>query len=193
MAKLRTEIATPIILSGIFAIVVFFAIYTEHLEPYFSLIILFLIIYVLSFGVAIGQTLASPIKKILERAKELTEGNLSTRVYLETKGELAELAEAFNKIAEELEESHEQGKNEEKSVSIKVKARTKDLEETISALEQKIKNRTIELERMTKEIEGMQSQVKDSALRVSRIAELEQEIKPPKLSKKNSGDNKNPI
>ena len=82
------------------------------------------------------------VKKILDKATELSKGNLSSRVYLETKDELSELAEVFNKIAEELQASHEQEANTEKSVGIKVKARTKDLEETINALEQKVKNRT---------------------------------------------------
>lgn len=160
MTKITSKIAVPMILVGIFAIVVFVAVSYEQLEPSFYIIILFLVIYVFFFGFATGQNISSPIKKLLDRAMELSKGNLSSRVYLETKDELSELANAFNKIAEELEASHLQEENTEKSVGIKVKARTEELEETISALEQKVKNRTIELERLAKESDKLQEAVR---------------------------------
>lgn len=150
MPKLTTKIALPIILAGVFAIAVFVALGYEQLSPSFYVVILFFAIYVFFFGLATGQGLSSPIRKLLDKAEELSKGNLSSRIYLETKDELAELAKALDKIAEELEESRAQAENAEKSVDIKVRARTQDLEETINALEQKVKNRTIELERLIK-------------------------------------------
>ena len=162
MSKLTTKIAVPIILVGVFVVAVFVAInigFTElNIGSY--LIILCLAIFVFFFGLSVGQNLSSPIKKILEEATGLTKGDLSGRVYLESKDELAELADAFNKIAEELQASRDQGANTEKSIDIKVRARTQELEETINALEQKIKNRTIELERLMDESKKMQVNVK---------------------------------
>ncbi len=151
MAKLTIKIAVPVILSGIFAITIFIALNYEQLDPSFYIIFFLLILFVFFFGIAMGQNLVSPIKKLLNRAKELSNGNASNMVYLETKDELSELANTFNKIADELRASREQEKNIEKSIAIKVRARTQALEETINALEQKIKNRTIELERLLKE------------------------------------------
>ena len=124
MSKLRSKIALPIILAGIFAIAVFIAIDHERLDPNFYIILSLLAVYVFCFGFATGHTFASPVKKLLDRATELSKGNLSSRVYLETKDELAELAKVFNKIADELQESYAQKENTEKSVDIKVKART---------------------------------------------------------------------
>ncbi len=161
MAKRTTEIAIPMVLVGVFAAVVFLAIGSEQSGPVFYIVILFLAVFVFFFGLATGQNLTSPLQKLLGKAKELSEGNLSTRVYLETKDELAELADTFNKIAEELETSHEQEVNSEKSVGIKVQAKTQELEETISALEQKVKNRTIELERLVEESNKLQTDVKE--------------------------------
>jgi len=160
MAKLTSKIAIPIILAGIFAIIALVAVGFEQAEPTFYVIILFLTVFVFFFGLAVGQNLSSPIRKLLDRATELSRGNLSSRVYLETKDELAELAKVFNQIAEELENSHLQEENTEKSVGIKVKARTKELEETIDALEQKIKNRTIELERIIEESNKLREDVR---------------------------------
>lgn len=166
MSKFATRIAIPIILVGVFAICVFIILgyqgiaEQEGLNWVFYLIIFFLLIFVFFFGLAIGQNLSSPIRSILDKANELSQGNLSSRVYLETKDELSELAKAFNKIAEDLQISHDQEANAEKSVGLKVKARTQELEETIDALEQKVKNRTIELERLIEETNRLQEAVK---------------------------------
>lgn len=184
MAKRTTKIAVPIILVGIFAIIVFIAIGYEQLEPGFYIVVLFLVVFVFFFGFAIGQSLTSPVKKILDKAIELSRGNLSSRVYLETKDELSELAKVFNKIAEELEASREQEKNTEKSVGIKVKARTKDLEETINALEQKVKNRTIELERLIEELNKLQEAVKNKGVETAQIRKELNDFK-QKISKYN--------
>lgn len=162
ISNLTLKIAIPIILVGIFAIIVFSAAGYVRLEPAFYIIVLFFSIYVFFFGISIGQNLTTPVRKILDEATQLSRGNLSSRVYLETKDELSELAKVFNKIAEELQASREQQDNVEKSVNIKVKARTKEFEETIGALDQKVKNRTIELERLTQEIKKLQEAIKNS-------------------------------
>lgn len=161
MSKLTTKIAISIIVVGIFTIMAFIAIGYGQPAPGFYIVVLCLVIFVFFFGLAVGQNLSSHVKKILGQATELSKGNLSSRVYLETKDEFSELAAAFNKIAEELQTSREQEANIEQSVGIKVKARTKDLEETISALEQKVKNRTIELERLIAETNKLQEIIKN--------------------------------
>jgi len=160
MAKLISKISIPIIVAGFFAILAIVSVSYEKLNLSLYIIILFLIVFIFFFGLAVGQNLTSPMKKLLEKAEDLSKGNLSSRVFVETKDEFADLARAFNKIAEELELSHAQEENTEKSLGIKVKARTQDLEETINALEQKVKNRTLELEKITKELEKLQEVAK---------------------------------
>jgi len=173
MPKLTTKIALPIILTGVFSIIVFIALGYEQSEPSFYVIIFFLIIYVFFFGLATGQNLTSPIKKLLDRATQLSKGDLSSRVYLETKDEFSELGRVFNQIAEELENSRLQEANTEKSVGIKVQARTKELEETINALEQKVKNRTIELEKLIEESSNLQQSAKNKG---EETAQLKKEL-----------------
>jgi methyl-accepting chemotaxis protein len=161
MAKQTTKIAIPIIFVGFFAIIAFIAAKPEQLEPDFYIIIGLLFVFIFFFGIAAGQRLSSPVRKLLKQANDLNKGNLESRTYLETKDELADLANAFNKVAEELQKSREQAQNAEKSVGIKVKAKTQEMEETINALEQKVKNRTIELERLLKEAGRSTEAVKD--------------------------------
>jgi len=151
MTKLTIKIASSILLTGLFIIAALVAVLYGQLDISLYIIILLLLMYTIFFSLAASKRISNPIKKILDEATELSKGNLSSRVYLETKDELAELATVLNKLAEELQTSREQQENLEKSVSIKVKAKTRELEETINALEQKIKNRTIELERLMKE------------------------------------------
>jgi two-component system sensor histidine kinase CpxA len=193
MSKLSLKISIPIILAGLFAIAIFVALDYEKLGMSFYIVLFLLAVYVFFFGFATGQELSSPVKKLLERATELSKGNLSSRAYLETKDELAELAKVFNKIAEELERSHLQGENAEKSVDIKVRARTQALEETINALEQKIKNRTIESERLVNESEKMRTEVKSREMEVAEIKEELRKLK-SRVSKtkiKNGDEDKN--
>jgi methyl-accepting chemotaxis protein len=161
MAKLMSRIAIPVILVGIFSVAIFVALEYDKLDPNFYIILILLTLFVFFFGLATGQSLTSPIKKILDRATELSHGDLSSRVYIETKDELSELAKVFNTIAEELEQNHEQESNTEKSVGIKVKARTEELEETINALEQKVENRTAEMGKLLKEVGALRSQIKN--------------------------------
>ena len=169
MSKLTLKIAISVISAGVFATFVFLSAGHERLTTGFYIILSLFSIYLFFFGLAIGQNISSYVKKILSKATELSEGNLSSRVYLETKDELSELAKVINKIAEELELSRQQESNLEKSVGIKVQARTKELEETIGALEQKVKNRTIELERLIEESNKLQEAIKNKGSETDQL------------------------
>jgi len=177
MSKLTTKISIPVILAGVFAMTVFIAFDQERLNLSFYILIFLLSIFVFFFGFATGQQFSSPVKKLLERAKELSEGNLSSRVYLETKDELAELAKVFNKIAENMEYSRIEQDNAEKEVGIKVRARTQELEETIEALEQKVKNRTAELERLISEYDRFKQSIKSKELEAEELKKQLEELK----------------
>ncbi len=160
MPSVTSKIATPMILAGIFIMVVFVAANYEVIGINFYIVFALVLVYVFFFGFAIGQNFSLPLKKLLRRANELSQGNLKTRVYLENKDEIGELARVFNKIADNLEQSHTETEETERSVDVRVKAKTEALEETINALEQKVKNRTIELERANAEIERFKQQPK---------------------------------
>jgi len=173
MNKITLKITVPIILASLFSIIVFVSLDYNQFGTSFYIIILLLSVFIFSFGFAIGQNLATPVKKLLEKATELNRGNLSSRVHLQTKDELSELADVFNKIAEELQESHIDSKMIEKTVDLKTKARTQVLEETLNALEQKVKNKTAELEKILDESRAMQGQLK---AKESEIMQLKKEV-----------------
>ncbi len=181
MNKITLKIAFPIILTGIFSIIIFIALNYGKLEDEVYFVFIFLSIYVFLFGFAIGQNFSYPVKKLLKRATELSQGDLKTRVYLETKDELGELSKVFNKIAQDLEESKSANMIAEEATDIKVKARTQALEETISALEQKVRNRTVELDKVIKEIEKTRDELNTKN---QEIDKLKNEVNNIKTSKK---------
>ena len=177
MARISYKISIPVILAGFFAIIAFIALDYQRLNAGFYLLLLFIAIYVFFFGFATGQRFASPVKKLLERATELSKGNLSSRVYLETKDEISELAKVFNEIAEDLEQSHAKEESTERSVDIKVKAKTQALEETINALEQKVQNRTIELQRLVADLDRFKGESKTKEAEAILLREELQKLK----------------
>ncbi|OGZ79785.1 MAG: hypothetical protein A2312_02315 [Candidatus Staskawiczbacteria bacterium RIFOXYB2_FULL_32_9] len=169
MNKIIFKIAFPIILVGLFIIIIFIALNYGAMSKEVYFVFIALSIYVFLFGFATGQNFATPVKKLLKRATELSQGDLKTRVYLETKDEFGELSKIFNKIAQDLEESKQAGSRAEESIDIKVKAKTQALDETISALEQKVRNRTLELDKVIKEIERQRDEVKNKDEEIAKL------------------------
>ncbi len=173
MSNILVKIARPIIILGIFLISIFVALNYENLTANFYIIFLLVAIFIFLFGFAIGQRFASPVKKLVERATALAEGALKTRVYLETKDEFEQLSKIFNKIAEELEKSHSIAEQAENVAEVKIRAKTQELEEVVADLEEKIRGRSTELQRMIEESEKFQTIVKD---REKEIVELKKTI-----------------
>ena len=199
MQRLSFKIAYPIIIAGMFILVAFIALNYETLNFNFYLVLCLLIFYIFLFGFATGQNFAVPVRKLLQRADDLSKGDLDSRFYSESKDEIGELAKVFNKIAADFQQTKEQSQTLEKSLDIKVKARTEALEETIQALEQKVKNRTTELEHLAVNVEKFQQDTKtraaEAATLKSELAELREKLekkiarkkKPTVVSEENAG------
>jgi len=169
MSKIVYRVAFPILLSAIFTITIFIAMEYQRLNPSFYIIALLVMITIFFFGYAIGERLSSPLEELKNRADELSNGDFSKRIYLGTKDEMEDLAQIYNKMAEALESVSEREKNTESSVDMKVRAKTQSLEEIINALEQKIKNRSIEGDRILKDFESLQTQIKQKDTEISSL------------------------
>lgn len=193
MSKLAARISFPIILAGVFVLTIFIALDYDRFDPNFYVILILLTLFMFFFGFATGQNLSSPIKKLLDKANELKNGNLSSRMYLETKDELADLAKVFNEIAEEMEARKNSEENTEKSVDVQVRARTQELKDTINMLEQKVRNRTIEHEKLLSESGRLLDQTKEKE---KEMIQLKQELldlknKMSKVGKQKSDEENN--
>ncbi|OGZ69348.1 MAG: hypothetical protein A3D44_02720 [Candidatus Staskawiczbacteria bacterium RIFCSPHIGHO2_02_FULL_42_22] len=173
MPTLSFKIAYPIIIAGFFIMVSFIALNYNNLNTSFYIVFAFLAVYVFLFGFAIGQNFTAPVKKLLKRANDLSDGDLKSRFYSESKDELGQLANTFNRIADQLEESNSENEKTKKSVGIKVEAETQSLREVINALEQKVQNRTLELQKIAGDFEKFKQ---STMAHESELTELKNQV-----------------
>ena len=190
MPTLSFKIAYPIIITGIFIIVSLIALNYNNMSVSFYVIFAFLAMYVFFFGFAMGKNFAAPVKKLLEKADGLSKGDFKSRFYSESKDEIGQLSNVFNKIAEALEQSNFENERAKKSIDVRVEAETQPLKEVIGALEQKVQNRTLELQKTIEDLEKFKenSAAKESVLSElrSQIAELKETVKASLQKKKNT-------
>ncbi len=154
------KVALPMVLAGMFIVVIFIAFNPQQMDMMFYIFVFLVFIFIFFYGFATGQRVAFPVKRLLKRAIDLSRGDLKSRFYMETKDEFGELAQIFNKIADELEQSRATEQNSEQAMDIKIRAKTQDMAETISVLEQKVRNRTAEMGRVMEELERIKAETK---------------------------------
>ncbi len=91
----------------------------------FTALLVGLVLFVASiFSFAISNTITAPIRSLAEAASELTKGNLNARAEVQTGDEMETLADSFNRMSDTV----------------------KDL---VISLEQRVRERTVELQRET--------------------------------------------
>ncbi len=168
------SIAFPIVVVGLFIIAVFAAVDYESLTLEVYGIFLLVAVFVFLFGFAIGQKFASPMRQLIDKANKLNKGELDSKVFLETKDEFGELAEALNKVAEKLQKSRAEVAQAESVADVKIRAKTKELEETVGNLELKVRGRAQELQKMIQESQQLQDLVRT---RETEVVELKKSIK----------------
>lgn len=162
MAKFSFKIAVSIILAGLFIVVSFAALDYENLGSPFYIVSGFIVAFIFSFGFAMGHIYAEPVTELLKNMDGKVDGNEdSKKPEIKTHDEIEELARAFGKVTQGLEEKVLGIETQKKTSDIKFK--TKDIvsEKVIDALEEKIKNRTGELERVTKERDQLKIQIQE--------------------------------
>lgn len=179
MFKLSTKIAFSIIVAGLFILVAFTAFYYENLNSSFYFILPPLLFFIFLFGFATGRNYAAPIKKLIKNADDISRGNVKSKFDSISKDEIGELAKTFGKIVQSFEKNKYEVESLKKSADIKFK--TKDLlsKQLVNALEQKIKNRSSELDKAVANLEKLQEQLK---LKDAEIIKLNNQIN--KLSAK---------
>lgn len=173
MTKISFKVAYLIIIAGLFIIISIVAFNYQSLNSSFYTVVYLLVIYIFLFGFAAGHNFALPIKSLLQKADDLSKGDLKSRFYLKNKDELGELAKKLNKIAEDLEQSSVKNEASKESAGIKSKTRILILEEVINALDKKIKNRTLEFQKIAEDSEKLKKQLK---LKNMEAVELKNQI-----------------
>lgn len=156
MARFSWKILYFILISGTFALVALAAANYQNLNADVYLIIYLVLIFLLLFGCAMAWAISRPLKKIVEAANELAEGNMHSRAHVRGDDELAQVAQALNKIGQNIEKSHKEKEELGQSVATKVHLITQPLHETIQALEQKVSHRTAQMHQATQLAQKLQ-------------------------------------
>lgn len=90
-------------------------------------IILMSIVLAIVVGIYLAKKITKPIIKLRDAANQIGEGNLETKIVINTKDEIGELADTFNRMTMELKKSKD------------------SIEEYNNTLEQEVEKRTIDL------------------------------------------------
>lgn len=144
----------------------------------FSIFVIFLILLI-SF--ILSQQINRPLNEIVLVSQQIIRGNLDVQIMPKTQDEFGLLAESFNKMIQSLKKSYSALEDSKTVLEIRVKARTKELEELAQHLEQKVEERTKELEERIEELEKFHQMTVGREL---KMLELKEEIE--RLKKKNA-------
>lgn len=143
------------------------------LENDLALITFIVLIFIFIVSIYFSQLIVNPIKELHKGIEIIEKGDLDYRVDIQTNDEIAELGTAFNQMAKELKKYHGTSEESKNVLKIKVKARTKELEELAKSLDDKVKERTEELEKRLSELERFH---KLTVGRELKIIELKKEL-----------------
>ena len=133
-----------------------------------SLSLIFLILFVF-----LKEKVISPLQKLTLLFQKVSKGNLDVRADIESKTEIGQLSQGFNKMVSDLSHYQTALKEEKDVLEVRVKARTKELEELAQELEEKVKARTKELQNRVDELEKFH---KLTVGRELKMIELKKEI-----------------
>lgn len=118
-----------------------------------GLLIIFNIILTVAIGIVLSKRITKPIINLRDAAENIKQGKFETRIDIQSTNEIGQLADSFNQMAQNLQQSYT-------ILEEKVKERTGELEETKkkmeivnSDLEKRVTERTSELEQLKNNLE----------------------------------------
>jgi len=120
--------------------------------------------------------LLRPLERFVAATREISRGDLSQRVEIQSRDELGDLALSFNKMTSELAKTKDKLSDHARQLENKVAERTAELEKTVNAL----KKTTLEAEGAKKDLENKVAELQDfhdaAVGREIKMIELEKEI-----------------
>jgi len=117
----------------------------------------------------LSRQILSPVIKLKNAAQKVSEGDLNTKVDINSRDEIGELAKVFNSMVEKIRNAYSELEN-------KVKERTSELEALKSELETKVTEKTSQLEKKESETEQIKALNNAMIGRELEMVKLKEEI-----------------
>jgi len=157
------------------------------------LVVLLFPIIIISFFIT--KRIMKPLKSLSFAAKKVGRGDFSAQAEVFSRDEFGELAENFNKMTRELQETREMMEEEKSTLEVKIDARTRELNELNTELENKVQERTREIEEKLREVEKMSKLMVGREMKMveikKQLKEAEEEIERLKKEKSKANNNDN--
>ena len=142
-------------------------------------VLLLVIFFTSGLSFFLARSITNPIRTLRDAVIRISRGEF-TRIKIESKDEIGELAVTFNKMSEDLRKSYTALMEAKTTLEIRVEARTKELEELNQSLDEQVKERTKELQKKLEELEKFN---KLTVGRELKMISLKEEIKKFKKNK----------
>lgn len=174
------KVSFKIMLAGFFVLAMVAAFQWGDWSSYFVAQMLLLSAFIIGFALASGEQITGPLKKFLQKAEHMGAGNFVGRFYHQSKDELGHLSHVFDKISQNLGHNKFELRKLQEAFDERVKHITGLMGETIRALEQKVRNRTAELQKVAKEFMMLREQL---AVRDQEVDALKKKLEKGKKAK----------
>jgi two-component system sensor kinase FixL len=106
-------------------------------------------------GIFVSKVISKPIRKLQQGAEIIGRGNLDYTVGTNTKDEIGQLSQAFDKMSADLKESHLKLKDSHTQLEEKVKDRTAEISSANIKLQEEIERRTSVHQRLRQNIKQL--------------------------------------
>ncbi|HOK35201.1 MAG TPA: HAMP domain-containing protein [Candidatus Pacearchaeota archaeon] len=116
------------------------------------------------------------IKQLTKALEKVRKGNFDVQVNIQTRDEIEEMAETFNKMIKDIKAYQSRLEEVAQVLEIRVKARTHQLEEEKANLDLMVKERTKELEKRINELERFHKVTVGRELKMRELKEKNKEL-----------------
>jgi methyl-accepting chemotaxis protein len=142
-----------------------------------SILIIFLILFLV-----LRKSIIFPLTQMIQLCEKVRKGDLRAQVKIKSKTEIGQLAAAFNRMIKDLSKYHVALEESKNVLEVRVRARTKELEELSERQEDTIQEKTKQLRKRVNELERF---YKLTVGRELKMIELKKEINKIKQELKN--------
>lgn len=147
------------------------------LELRLSVLVMFLcFVLAVVIGIYLSKRITKPIIKLRDATREISKGNLDTKITVKSKDEIGDLATSFNQMTSDLKQSKRKLEEYSRTLEDKVKERTTELMTTNMTLRTEITERKRAEEALQKTMRDLKRFNRLAVGREHRMIELKREV-----------------